>query len=259
MYTGRRFVYSADLSGINETLVEGDPLQLELRNVEGFWAATLEGVQVSGRPIELSTNIAILDSGDSYITLPPKDYAVLMAALSAQPLGHDWDNTGYAGMHYVSCSALSKLDVAFMFAGRRFSLHPYDLVTPVGGVCVLSNVNTASHVRGVLLGVPFLMNVYTVFGLNPPSLSLYTLKKQHNPPWRLRITEDGSVVAPTRVLGLTGELLPDQLTVLLCLLALMLLGALIVSALRAVPRPRHHSTPDGTKYTLLQRLPGMGW
>lgn len=257
-----RFARShTDIRGINETLVEGDALPLELRDVEGFWAATLDGLHVSGRAVKLSTDVAILDSGDSYITLRPDDYAALMGAIGAQRLGHEWDRTGFAGMHYVPCSEVGALEVAFVFARREFALHPYDLVTPIEGVCVLSNVNAAPHVRGVLLGVPFLMNVYSVFGLDPPSLALYRLKDEYNPDWRLRIAADGSVVAPAPalVLGLGGEFLPTQLGIVLALLTLAVLGALLLSALHALPRPRHRKHLEGYKYTLLQHVPAMGW
>lgn len=251
-------VQQADSSGINETLVEGDPLPLELRDVEGFWATTLDRLHVSGQPIELSTDVAILDSGDSYVTLRPDDYTALVAALGAERLGHEWDSTGFAGMHYLPCSEVRSMEVAFVFGGRKFTLHPYDLVTPIDGVCVLSNVNSAPHVRGVLLGVPFLMNVYSVFGLDPPSLQLYKLKDEFNPDWRLRIAADGSV-APSHVLGLAGEYLPTQLSMFLALLMIGVLGALLLAALHALPRPRYRKHPDGYKYTLLQRVPAMGW
>lgn len=177
----------ADISGINETLVDGDPLPLELRDVEGFWAATLDGLRISGRPVELSTDVAILDSGDSYITLHPDDYAALMAALGAERLGHGWDRTGFAGMHYVPCS-----------------------------------------------------------------------EDEFNPDWRLRIAADGSV-APWHVLGLAGEYLPTQLSMFLALLMIGVLGALLLAILHALPRPRYRKHPDGYKYTLLQRVPAMGW
>lgn len=256
---------SADDRGINETLVSGEPVGLELRDVEGFWAATLDGLRVGGRRVPLATDVAILDSGDSYITLHPDDYGTLMGALGAAPLGREWGDTGFAGMHAVPCAGVGALDVAFVFAGRAFALHPYDLVTPVGGgVCVLSNVNAAPHVRGVLLGVPFLMNVYAVFGLAPPSLSLYDLKDEFNPDWRLRIAPDGSVVPPppappAQALGpgIAGGLLPGRLGALLALLAVAVLGALLVGALHALPRRRHRD--EHYKYSLLQRVPAMGW
>lgn len=226
--------------------------------MDGFWAATLDGLQVSGRALELSTDVAILDSGDSYITLHPDDYSTLMDAFGAKRLNHEWDRTGFAGMHYVPCAEVGSLDIAFVFGGQSFSLHPYDLVTPIDGVCVLSNVNAAPHVRGVLLGVPFLVNVYSVFGLDPPSLALYRLKEELNPDWRLRIAADGSVM-PSHVLGLTGEYLPSQLAFFLALLMVSVLGALMMAALHALPRPRHRKHPEGYKYTLLQRVPAMGW
>ena len=181
-----------------------------------------------------------------------------MAAIGAERLGHEWERTGFAGMHYVPCSEVGALEVAFVFCGHSFNLHPYDLVTPIEGVCVLSNVNAAPHVRGVLLGVPFLMNVYSVFGLNPPSLALHRLKDEFNPDWRLRIAADGSV-APSHVLSLAGEYLPSQMSFMLALLMVSVLGTALLAVLYALPRPLHRKHPEGYKYTLLQRVPAMGW
>lgn len=181
-----------------------------------------------------------------------------MTALGAERLGQQWDRTGFAGMHYIPCSEVSSLDVAFVLGGHSFSLHPYDLVTPIDGVCVLSNVNAAPHVRGVLLGVPFLMNVYSVFGLDPPSLALHRLKAEFNPDWRLRISADGSVT-PSHVLGFAGEYLPSQLSFFLALLMVSVLAAFLLAVMHALPRPRHRKHPEGYKYSLLQRVPAMGW
>lgn len=214
-------------------------------------------MNVNGAAVALSTDVGILDSGDSYISFGSADYAAFVAALGAQPLSGDWDETGYSGMHALPCSALDGLHVAFVFGGHKIAVHTYDLVTPVGGVCVLANVNCVPHARGVLLGVPFLMNVYSVFGVEPPSLELYRLKEEFNPSWRLRITPDGAVVPPGHI-RLGSVHVPSKLSFVLCLLTLAVLGGLFLIALFRLMRRRFRRHTACDRYSLLQRVPVMG-
>ncbi|EGG12385.1 aspartic peptidase A1 [Melampsora larici-populina 98AG31] len=121
----------------------------------GFWDVEFEGATLNGRPLQLTSTIATIDTGTSIIAVPQADARTIYASIPG--------STAKSGGQYsFPCAANPMLSMNF--GGRAFNINPQDM--SIGrdrqGNCVGGIVGTDR--QGVwLVGQVFLKNVYTAY------------------------------------------------------------------------------------------------
>jgi cathepsin D len=137
--------FSGDLSFINSV------------SAEGLWGIPVEGAGVDGHSLGLTGKTAIVDTGTSYILMPPDDAKALHGRLPGS------SNSGET--FTIPCD--TSLPIQFTFSGITYDVSPKDYVgTPdkSGKMCKSNILGHQSFGANTwLLGDVFLKNVYTVF------------------------------------------------------------------------------------------------
>jgi cathepsin D len=121
------------------------------------WEIPLDDASVDGKVLSFKGKSAIIDTGTSFILLPPADAAQLHSLIpGSQPSGVNFN---------MPCSSTAV--VQFIFSGVTYAVSPKDYVgTPdsTGQTCVSNIIGHAAFGPDEwLLGDVFLKNVYTVF------------------------------------------------------------------------------------------------
>ena len=141
-----------------------------LTNTNGFWEIPIDSLSVGGKTGSLPQGrTALLDSGTSFMLLPPADATLLHGLIpgSAQS-GEDYT---------VPCS--TKLVITLGFGGKTYDINYKDYVgRDVGGGNCASNIvaRQAFNDGQWLVGDVFLKNVYTLFDYDESRIGLGYLK-----------------------------------------------------------------------------------
>jgi hypothetical protein len=154
------------------SLIDGDLSYVAaINNADGFWEIPVGGASVGGKPAAIQTGVtAILDSGTSFMLLPPAD----ADALNLQIPGAVANGETYL----IPCG--SNTPVVLTLAGRQWPIDPKNYVgNPSGNAC---QSNIVSHLTfGAtqwLLGETFLKNVYTLFDNDGARVGFGNLKSE---------------------------------------------------------------------------------
>ena len=123
----------------------------------GDWVIAADGVGVNGKSAGITGRSAYIDTGTSYIFIPPADASALHGLISGSQLSSDGKTW------YVPCTTTSA--VQFTFSGVSYSVPSEDWVGgKSGGSLCTSNIFPGTPVGdNWLLGDTFIKNVYTVF------------------------------------------------------------------------------------------------
>jgi cathepsin D len=144
----------------------GDLSYTDSLSVDGLWEIPADGAAVDGQSLELTGKTAIIDTGTSYILMPPKDAKALHAKIPGS------SNSGEA--FTVPCE--TKLPIQFSFSGVSYDVLPKDYVgkpDKTGKTCASNIVGHQSFgVDTWLLGDVFLKNVYTVFDFDKDRIGM---------------------------------------------------------------------------------------
>jgi len=117
-----------------------------------YWQVRLDGIEVGGSPVQLSTSAAIVDSGTSLLVGPQDDVAGVAYQLGAEE---------QQGMYIADCS-VDLPTVSFSFGGRAFTLQGKDLVLQrQGSQCLLGL--QGSDMNLWILGDVFMRPYYVEF------------------------------------------------------------------------------------------------
>lgn len=128
-----------------------------LANTNGDWVIGADDFGINNKGLGVTGRVAYIDTGTSYIFMPPADAKTLHGAISGSKASSD------GSTWYVPCSTTAA--VQFFFSGVGYSVSSKDWVGgKVGDLCT-SNIYGVSVVgdSAWLLGDTFLKNVYTVF------------------------------------------------------------------------------------------------
>ncbi|KAJ6031207.1 Aspartic-type endopeptidase ctsD [Penicillium herquei] len=120
-----------------------------------IWTIPLDDVYVNGTACRLTGKRATIDTGTTYILIPPDDAATLFA----QVPGSIKSDSNYI----IPCNSTTKIELAF--SGIKYSISPDDYIgaTSTNG-CVSTIVGyQSSGSNDWLVGDVFLKNVYSVF------------------------------------------------------------------------------------------------
>jgi cathepsin D len=144
--------------GVDPTKFEGDILYTSTSTDTDRWEIPVDDAAVGGTPLNFTGKSAIIDTGTTYIFLPPNDASALHALIPG--------STAASDEFVIPCS--TNTTVQFTFSGVSYSVSPQDYV---GTATNSSGTSCYSNIIGVqtfgsddwLLGDTFMKNVYSVF------------------------------------------------------------------------------------------------
>jgi cathepsin D len=124
-----------------------------------LWEIPVDDVAVSGSSCKFTGRSAIIDTGTSYVLMPPEDAKILHAQIPGST------NTGGSPNFMIPCSTTKTIQ--FTFSGVTYSVQPKDYVSKVnsvGKMCASNIIGQQAYSANQwILGDVFLKNVYTVF------------------------------------------------------------------------------------------------
>jgi cathepsin D len=142
------------IGGIDQSKFNGNLNYLPIQNPNS-WEIKVDDVLLDGKACGFKGRTAVIDTGTSYILIPPPD---------ALTIHNKIPGSSHTGEIYtVPCGSTTNLQVAFN--GVKYSISPKDYVgKPTGSGCT-SNIigHQAYGPEQWILGDVFLKNVYTVF------------------------------------------------------------------------------------------------
>src|SRR5690242_6933554 len=159
-----------NLGGANTARFAGDLNWLDcIPNDTGFWEIPVADAAVNGKPVGLSGKQGIMDTGTSYILMPPAD----ALAIHSQIPGHAQSGETFS----VPCD--TKTTLQFVFGKQAYNISSADWLGGKldSGLCRSNIVGRQTFDASQwLIGDVFLKNVYAVFdfdgnrvGLGMPS------------------------------------------------------------------------------------------
>ena len=145
---------------IDTSKFQGDLNYLDTTGKDAFWEVPVDGFQVDGKASSLGSRSAIIDSGTSFMFLPPSDAASLFQQVPGFKQSSDDSYT-------IPCD--TEISISMVFNKIAYDISPKDYVGPPtsNGQCtsnIFSQVAVDEHTW--LLGDTFMKNVYTVFDLD---------------------------------------------------------------------------------------------
>ncbi|KAK4702836.1 hypothetical protein P7C70_g3384, partial [Phenoliferia sp. Uapishka_3] len=135
-------------------------------STEGFWGLTIDDLTLSGKSLNLSSKIAILDSGTNDLTLPSSVVQSVYAAIPGA-----FYSTQFAVWAYP-CN--ETVELAFIINGTSFAFNPADFDfngASVLGYCA-GGILDGGEDPTWILGSTFMQSWYSVFRFDPPSIGL---------------------------------------------------------------------------------------
>lgn len=141
-----------------------------LSSSKGDWVVAVDDVGVDGKSAGVTGRSAYIDTGTSYIFIPPADAKALHGLITDSQVASDGKTW------YVPCSTTSS--VQFTFSGVNYSVPSEDWVGgKSGGSLCTSNIfpGTPAGVNNWLLGDTFIKNVYTVFDSDQKRIGKYLI------------------------------------------------------------------------------------
>jgi cathepsin D len=153
--------------GVDKTKFKGDISYTKALANEGNWEIPVGDSGVNGISTNLTSRTAIIDTGTSYVLMPPTDAQALHRLIPGSVANGEY--------YTVPCSATA--DVQFTFSGVAYSVSPRDYVgKPSGNLCT-SNIigHQAFGPTQWILGDVFLKNVYAVFDYEKQKIGFGTM------------------------------------------------------------------------------------
>jgi cathepsin D len=147
----------------------GDLTYTNSISTDGLWEIAADGASVDGQDLGMTGKTAIIDTGTSYILMPPADAKALHAKLPGS------SNSGES--FTVPCD--TRLPIQFTFSGVTYDVLPADYVgqpDKTGKTCASNIVGHQSFGKDTwLLGDVFLKNVYTVFDFDKDRIGMHSI------------------------------------------------------------------------------------
>jgi cathepsin D len=156
--------------GVDKTKFKGDISYTKALPNQGAWEIPVSDSAVHGISTNFTARTAIIDTGTSFILMPPSDANAFHHLIPGAVVdGGSWD---------VPCSTTA--EVQFTFSGVTYSVSPKDYVgKPNNGAIGACASNIIGHQpfgpTQWLLGDVFLKNVYTVFDYDKESIGFGTM------------------------------------------------------------------------------------
>ncbi|GLI77645.1 hypothetical protein PoHVEF18_005936 [Penicillium ochrochloron] len=145
------------------------------------WTIPMDEVYVNGQALGLTNRAATIDTGTTYILIPPADAKTLFARIPGSFQSEE--------NYIIPCNSTAKLELSF--SGIKYTILPDDYIgaSSTGG-CVSTIVgHQSSGPNDWLVGDVFLKNVYSVFDFDNGQIGFGTLSSSNS-------TGNGTFVAP---------------------------------------------------------------
>ena len=156
-----------------------------------LWEIPIEDLAVSGTSSQLSGRSAIIDTGTSYILMPPADAQTLHAQIPGST------NTGGSPNFMIPCNTVAT--VQFTFSGVTYGVHPKDYMgkaDTTGKMCASNIIGQQAYsATQWILGDVFLKNVYTVFDFDKDRIGFGVKAATPSPSSPLTTTSSPTVVS----------------------------------------------------------------
>lgn len=152
---------------VDKTKFKGDISYTKALANNGNWEIPVGDSSVNGISTNLVAKTAIIDTGTSYVLMPPTDAQALHALIPGSVASGEYYN--------IPCTATA--NVQFTFSGVAYSVSPKDYVgKPTGNLCT-SNIigHQAFGPNEWILGDVFLKNVYSVFDYDKERIGFGTM------------------------------------------------------------------------------------
>jgi cathepsin D len=124
-----------------------------------LWEIPVDDVAVSGTSCKFTGRSAIVDTGTSYVLMPPTDAEILHAQIPGST------NAGGSANFMIPCSTTKTIQ--FTFSGVTYGVQPDDYLgkaDSTGKMCASNIIGQQAYSANQwILGDVFLKNVYTVF------------------------------------------------------------------------------------------------
>lgn len=140
---------------VDNALFAGNITYSDTVNTSNRWSIALDDASVNGTPINFLNKSAIIDTGTSYVMIPPDD----AKAIHAHIPGANQTGANFA----IPCD--SNANITFTFSGVDYAISPKDYVAHTSDSKCTSTI-IGRQLFGKddwLVGDTFLKNVYTVF------------------------------------------------------------------------------------------------
>jgi cathepsin D len=145
------------------------------------WTIPMDEVYMNGQALGLTNRAATIDTGTTYILIPPADAKTLFARIPGSFQSEE--------NYIIPCNSTAKLELSF--SGIKYTILPDDYIgaSSTGG-CVSTIVgHQSSGPNDWLVGDVFLKNVYSVFDFDNGQIGFGTLSSSNS-------TGNGTFVAP---------------------------------------------------------------
>lgn len=125
-----------------------------------IWSIPVEDAYVNGKSCNFTGKSATIDTGTTYLLIPPSDAATLFSLVPNAS-----QQSGNPNNYVLPCNSTATIE--FKFSGVKYSISPKDYVGSTlsenSDFCISTIVGYASNGANWLVGDVFLKNVYTVF------------------------------------------------------------------------------------------------
>ncbi|KAJ5501466.1 Peptidase aspartic catalytic [Penicillium expansum] len=125
-----------------------------------IWSIPVDDAYVNGKSCKFSGKSATIDTGTTYLLIPPADAKTLFALVP-----HSSQQPSNPNNYLIPCNSTATIE--FEFSGVKYNVSPKDYVgnteSEGSDYCISTIVGYASNGANWLVGDVFLKNVYTVF------------------------------------------------------------------------------------------------
>lgn len=155
-----------NLGFANDDFYDGDLAYIDaMDNSRGFWELPIDDAGAGGNMAGLKGQTAILDTGTSYVLIPPAAAATLLAQVEGSSKSGD--------QFTVPCS--TTVSIQIVLGGKTYEISPKDYVgvEAGNGACYSTIIGRQTFDDNQwLMGDVFLKNVYTVFDFDGKRIGL---------------------------------------------------------------------------------------
>jgi hypothetical protein len=184
---------------LNKDRYDGDINYLSTENASaGLWEVSLDDAGVDGKAIGFESKLAVMDTGTSWIWVPPTD-AKAFHDLIPGAKGSGTDSVSYT----VPCS--SKQVLWLQFNGQKYNISQADWMGPDennDGLCdsrILGRQYNPNNPNSWLVGDTFLKNVYSVYDFDNNQFGLGAKAAEEKPEPSSTPTSSGTSASPTAI------------------------------------------------------------